>query len=204
MLSKSFNILLIVLSVLIVAYASIYYLPLDLPEGMGLLENGFGPLPLAVHAASGSLALLTGPFQFFPGLRERRPKLHHALGRLYVAGCLVGGASGIVLAIGSTSGPLVTLGFGSLGLFWLVTTWTGLRLAIQRRITEHRRWMIRSFALTLAAVTLRFELPLMQIYGLDFPVAYLAVSYLCWVPNILLAEIYLRVRGNPSVPAGLA
>jgi hypothetical protein len=53
--------------------------------------------------------------------------------------------------------------------------------------------MIRSFALTLAAVTLRIYLPLgiMLNHG-DFYTPYRAIAWLCWVPNLLLAELWLR------------
>lgn len=49
--------------------------------------------------------------------------------------------------------------------------------------------MIRNFALTLAAVTLRNELPFM-LFALHwpFPRSYITVSWLCWVPNALIAE----------------
>jgi hypothetical protein len=56
---------------------------------------------------------------------------------------------------GSTAGPIATAGFGALGVAWIITTSLGWRAAMRRRLVEHRRWMIRSWALTLAAVTLR-------------------------------------------------
>jgi hypothetical protein len=37
-----------------------------------------------------------------------------------------------------------------LATLWLITTLTGWRMARRRRFAEHRRWMIRSFALTLS------------------------------------------------------
>ena len=61
-----------------------------------------------------------------------------------------------------------------------------------RRIAEHRRWMIRSFALTFAAVTLRLYLPIFPLLGVSFLDGYRAVSFLSWVPNLIVAEIYLR------------
>lgn len=57
--------------------------------------------------------------------------------------------------------------------------------------------MIRSFALTCAAVTLR--LYLLILFGLPIPFVqgYRAISFLCWVPNLIVAEYYLRrpIRG---------
>jgi hypothetical protein len=52
--------------------------------------------------------------------------------------------------------------------------------------------MIRSFALTFAAVTLRLYLPLIFLTGFNFVDGYRAISFLCWVPNLVLAELYLR------------
>ena len=61
------------------------------------------------------------------------------------------------------------------------------------RIAEHRQWMIRSFALTFAAVTLRLYLPVLFTVGnMDYFEASNYVAWLCWVPNILFAEVYLR------------
>jgi hypothetical protein len=62
---------------------------------------------------------------------------------------------------------------------------------MQRRLVEHRRWMIRSWALTLAAVTLRLYMLAPGMSSLD---AYRAISFLCWVPNLVVAELYLRRR----------
>ena len=66
---------------------------------------------------------------------------------------------------------------------WIVTTSLAWRRAMKSRFTEHRAWMIRSFALTLAAVTLRLYLPLAAIMSIPFDNAYRAISFLAWVPN---------------------
>jgi len=75
---------------------------------------------------------------------------------------------------------------------------------MQRNLTEHRRWMIRSFALTFAAVTLRLYLPAAVLLHFPFEDSYRVISFLCWVPNLLAVEIFLRrSRTNAvgSVPA---
>ena len=62
--------------------------------------------------------------------------------------------------------------------------------------------MIRSYALTLAAVTLRIYLPLSQVSQIPFEVAYPIIAYACWVPNILIAEWMIRRSGaRPASPA---
>ena len=157
-----------------------------------VLANLFARPWLDLHVAGAATALLVGSFQFIPALRTRWPGGHRWNGRVYVVGCLAGGLGGLILAFGSTAGPVATAGFGSLGVAWIVVTSLGWRAAMQRRFVDHRRWMIRSWALTLAAVTLRLYLLAPGMSSLD---AYRAVSFLAWVPNLILAELYLRRRG---------
>ena len=58
-------------------------------------------------------------------------------------------------------------------------------------IAAHRRWMTRSYALTFATVTLRLWLPrLAAIF--PFETAYQTVSWLAWVPNLLIVEWAIR------------
>jgi hypothetical protein len=71
---------------------------------------------------------------------------------------------------------------------------------------QHRRWMIRSFALTAAAITLRMYLPLVFVFHWPFSIAYPAIAWLCWIPNVVAVEMYLRYVPAPSgirVPASL-
>jgi uncharacterized membrane protein YozB (DUF420 family) len=71
---------------------------------------------------------------------------------------------------------------------WLFTG-TKAFLCIRRgAVAEHRRWMVRNFSLTLAAVTLRIYLPSSMVLGIPFDIAYPFIAWLCWVPNLLLAE----------------
>ena len=147
---------------------------------------------LMVHVAGAATALLIGPWQFSSKLRNQLPTLHRWIGRTYVVSCLVGGAAGFLLALGASTGPISTVGFGSLAVLWIVTTSLAWRRAVQSRFIEHRAWMIRSFALTFAAVTLRLYLPLIFVFQVGFDDAYRAISFLCWVPNLLIAELYLR------------
>jgi hypothetical protein len=71
---------------------------------------------------------------------------------------------------------------------WLFTTVRGfLRIRAGDDI-EHRAWMIRSYSLTFAAVTLRIYLPLAFAVGAPFSIAYPAIAWLCWLPNLIVAE----------------
>jgi hypothetical protein len=172
-----------------VALVSLRYLVGWGPLAENVLGNALVAPWLAIHVAGGATALLVGAFQFIPRLRASG--VHRWSGRVYVVACLVGGLAGLALALGSTAGPTATAGFGGLAVAWLVTNALGWRFAVRRDLVRHRRWMIRSWSLTLAAVTLRLYLPLLDPLGVPFLDGYRAISFLCWVPNLALAELYL-------------
>ena len=154
---------------------------------------------IALHVFSAVVALALGPFQFSQGLRARRPKLHRVMGRLYLGvGVLVGGLSGLYLAAGAFGGPAARLGFASLALAWLYTGWKAYSAIRGGDIASHRAWMVRNFALTFAAVTLRIYLPASMLAGVPFEVAYPAIAWLCWVPN-LLAALLITARGRANL-----
>ncbi len=110
---------------------------------------------------------------------------------MYVPAAIIAAVSGIDLAINSEGGFYTHLGFALLGFYWLTSTTLGFYNAFKTRIQSHQRWMIRSFAAALAGVTLRLELPFLIGYFGDFLPAYEIVAWLCWLPNILIAEYYI-------------
>jgi uncharacterized membrane protein len=175
-----------------IAVFSFRYLPRIGTLPPNILGNLFHRPWLDVHVAGAATALLIGPLQFLPRLRARYPAVHRWTGRTYVVACLVGAVGGLFLAFGTTAGPIATAGFGSLAVIWFFVNVQGWRRAMDRRFDEHRAWMIRSFALTFAAVTLRLYVPLGMAMHLPFLDAYRAISFLAWVPNLILAELYIR------------
>ena len=153
------------------------------------------------HIFASVVALTLGPFQFLPGLRRRFARLHRWTGRTYLGiGVLIGGSAGLYMATFAFGGIVAKLGFALLASLWL---YTGLRAftAIRRGdVVEHRQWMVRNFSLTLAAVTLRLLLPASGVSGIPFELAYPAIAWLCWVPNLLVAEWWFnRPQGIPNV-----
>jgi uncharacterized membrane protein len=152
-------------------------------------------LPLRLHIAGGMGALLAGPWQFSQKLRARALNLHRWLGRFYLLEVGLGSIAGFAMAMVSVEGLPTHLGFGILAVLWFLTGLQAYRMVRKGMIESHRQWMIRNFALTLAAVTLRVELPFMlAALHWPFPRAYITVSWLRWVPNLLMAEWMVRRR----------
>lgn len=193
-----------VLSVLI-ALVSYRFLPLGVETAMEFMAHNLQDNALALYAHIGvaPIALAVMPFQFLTRLRSRRPALHRWLGRIYVTAILVSGIAGLQLAFYTAAGSFAATGFALLAVIWLATTGAALVFALKRQFARHRVWMLRSAALTFAAVTLRVYLGISMAAGIDFDIAYPLVSWLCWVPNALVMEAYLRFRRVPSrqVPA---
>lgn len=167
-------------------------------------------LALYVHIAGGATALVIGPFQFSRRLRSRFTRAHRIGGRVYITAVWIGAMGGIAIAPYNSAGTMGVAGFGLLAILWFITGTLAYRHARARRLDDHRAWMIRNYSLTFAGVMLRAWLPILigaysAATGADeetaFEWAYVIVPFLCWVPNLLVAEWLVRRRGLPPFPA---
>ncbi|MBV1776437.1 DUF2306 domain-containing protein [Burkholderiaceae bacterium DAT-1] len=153
-----------------------------------------------IHAFASSIALIIGPLQFSGRIRRRWPQVHRWMGRIYLGvGILAGGVSALYIAQFAYGGLPSRLGFSSLALLWLYTGYHAYSAIRAGNIKQHRTWMLRNVCLTYAAVTLRIYLPVSLVAQLNFDVTYPAISWLCWVPNALFAEWYVRRSKNVAV-----
>lgn len=98
------------------------------------------------------------------------------------------------ISLNAIGGPWAQVGFSALGIAWMGSTAIAIWLAMNKRLAEHRVWMMRSFALTFSAVTLRLQLVGFEIAGLPYEQASAWLAFTCWVPNLLVAEILIRTR----------
>lgn len=149
-----------------------------------------------LHFLAGGVVIIAGAMQFNAGLRSKYINVHRMLGRIYVVGCIFGGFAGLYLAFFSTGGIVSHWGFGMLAVCWIATTSMAYRHIRAGNVRIHQDWMIRSYALTLAAVTLRIYLPISQISGFEFEESYQAIAWMCWVPNLIIAEWFIIPLSN--------
>ncbi len=164
----------------------------------GVLENhNLKPVGIQTHIAASGVAMLVGAFQFHRGIRSKLPLFHRWLGRIYIAACTIGGFAGGMIALGTTAGPVAGWGFLSLALLWVPFTLLAWFAAMRRDFISHEQWMIRSFALTFGAVTLRLYLPVVGLMDWDFLSAYRIIAWAAWVPNLIVAEIWIALRNRP-------
>lgn len=179
------------LAVVVSLYALSYYFNAQgfLPSKGNLTTKMYWRTAFFVHAGSGAIALGIGWLQFLQKYRKKNINLHRITGKIYAISILgFASTSGMVLAFNATGGLVSTLGFGCLAFAWFYTTLQGWLFIVKGNILQHRLWVTRSYAITLAAVTLRIWLPLAQAYNLPMQEAYPAISWFCWVPNVLVTE----------------
>ncbi|MCM3206552.1 DUF2306 domain-containing protein [Paenibacillus illinoisensis] len=150
---------------------------------------------LYIHIFTAIFALIIGPFQLFMKPTNARKRWHRLLGYGYVLSITVSGIVSVYLSVFATGGWIAGLGFMSLDVLWVVTTLTATRKIMAKDIQAHKAWMLRSYALTFAAVTLRIWLaPLALLFG-DFEAAFRVVAWICWIPNLLVIEAVIsRMR----------
>ena len=151
---------------------------------------------LLMHIIGSMLAILIGPFQFLQKIRTGRfLNLHRWLGRVYLLGILFGGIGGLYMAQFAYGGMVSSLGFTALAVLWLVSGFMAYKTIRNKEIEAHRKWMTFNYALTFAGVMLRLWVPTLTSIGLDFLVAYRIIAWLCWVPNLFVAQ-WLIVRNK--------
>jgi hypothetical protein len=166
----------------------------------GLDEEVFGRFwgmkwPLIGHITGGLLALVLGPFQFWAGFRNSYPKIHRWMGRLYLAGILVGTLSSVALAL--TTGMAIhwtwALGLMGLAMAWFCTTGMAFRFILLKRIQLHKEWMVRSYVVTFAFVLFRWltSQPFYDDLGTFRETGPFAI-WVSWVIPLFITELILQ------------
>lgn len=145
-----------------------------------------------LHVASGMLCLLVGPLQFVPFI-QRYKKAHRYLGYSYAFAVLgLAAPTGLYMAFFAEGGFYATLGFSLMGFFWFVATLLGIRYAITKDITQHKKWIYRSYAVSLSAVTLRLLVPALSFWtDLDAQFIIVFTAYASWLVNLAIVELLL-------------
>jgi uncharacterized membrane protein len=194
------------LSVLIAAI-QVRFLLLPLPQASpDMLHHVADIAPVFwLHVVAAAVAMAVGVPQFSVRLRATYPRFHRWTGRTYVAAVAVGGLSGFGLAMNANGGFVTQSGFALLAVCWLAATGIALRHVLAGRYAVHRQWMIRSYALTFAAVTLRLQVPIwVNLLGTDYTGVLPIIAWSCWVPNLIVAEWLIGRRPQPPATERVA
>jgi len=147
-----------------------------------------------VHVYTAIFVLLAGFTQFNAEILARYPKIHRRLGYLYVVFVLLlASPSGIFIGWFANGGLMAKTSFIILGILWFWFTSKATLLILKRKITAHKKFMYRSFALAASAITLRlWKVILVYLFHPAPMDVYQIIAWLGWIPNLLIAEWLIK------------
>ena len=148
-----------------------------------------------IHVITGTIALSAGCLQLFAPFRSAYPNLHRWIGRSYVLFVLISAGTSLGLSPRlSTYGTDLLRPFAA--VLWGAFTIFGVMAIRQMDVESHRRWMIRSYALTYMGLTFLFLSAIRKISGVPLEYGYPVVIWLSFLINVSVGELVAR-RSRP-------
>ncbi len=146
-----------------------------------------------IHVYTSMFALIAGFTQFSKYILRNNKKLHRIFGYTYIVIVVfISGPASVVMGWYANGGTGSRIGFLLLSFLWMYFTVKAWRKAKKKDFIAHKKFMIRSYALTLSAISLRvwkymivycFEPRPMDVYRI--------VAWLGWVGNLMIAEYFI-------------
>ena len=146
-----------------------------------------------IHVFTSVFCLAIGTTQFSKSIRTDYPKVHRVMGKIYVYNILIINFPAALIMGVYANGLLISkTAFLILDVLWF---WYRVLAVIEiknKNIIGHQNYMIRSFALTLSAITLRtWKLVLSSFFIIEPSLLYQIDAWLGFVPNLIVAELLI-------------
>jgi hypothetical protein len=156
------------------------------------------------HVFSCFVCLFAGFTQFSKWILTRFPKVHKSAGRIYFFNIvLINFPVGLVLAVYANGNLPGKIAFILLDFLWLYFSIAGIYYIRKGEILKHSQFMIRSYAMTLTALSLRLCKFIMSKYsGWSYDSVYIFDAWTALTFNLLIGEliIYINIyRSNRKV-----
>lgn len=182
----------------LMALITLQYVPVDFDVAFLRLKDAEIVLPYYQwaffgHVYTSIFVLVAGGGQFSAAARRQWPWLHRRLGFVYVGLILfIAAPTGLVMGVHANGGPWSQLSFCLQAVLWFWFTLRALQLARRADWPGHRAFMLRSYALTLSAITLRlWKWGLVAVFAPPPMDTYRVVAWLGWLGNIAVVEWWL-------------
>ncbi|MFN6348501.1 MAG: DUF2306 domain-containing protein [Chitinophagales bacterium] len=171
------------------------------------IKNIHYQIAFFTHVYTSWFVIFFGFFQFWKTLRKGYKKLHLCFGYIYISLILcLAGPSGLVMSVYANGGLIAKTSFILLSILWLYFTYKAYIAIREKNFALHEKYMLRSYALTLSAVSLRlFKMILANTLQLPPMDMYKIVAWSSWIFNLIIAEIYIRrkfpeLTTSPTAP----
>ncbi len=171
-----------------------------------VLDNPCFIIAFYIHITSSILVLGGGIFQFSIFLIKKYPRIHQWIGKIYVTLVLLLAApSGLIIAAYANGGMSSQAGFILQCVVWWILTFWAYEAVLEKKWLIHCQMMIRSFALTLAAMSLRTESFVFHYFFHTQPMeTYDTVTWLSWVGNLLFVEVLIHYGWGEKIINSIA
>lgn len=206
---KIFFRLLVCISIVFIVYAFVYNYVIDpgaetfLSHKTGLTRELNVPVWLNVmyiHVAFACIAMAAGLLNFSKRVFAKSPKFHRLNGYLYFVSVLIVVLTSGYMAPYATGGKIVSIGFNAINIIWPLITIIALVQIKKKRMTQHRNWMIRSYAFCFTNMVLHLITSgVNQGFGLDYPTSYTIGVYGAIVVLLVIPAIVIRLIGDWQV-----
>ncbi len=170
---------------------------------MPTVSDWISNVGIGLHFLMGAVLVLAWPILLSARIRSRHRAVHRWTGRIYVSAGFLAGAGGLsFLLTRGTESWASGIAFGLWGAVMMVCAVMAYLNARAKRFDRHRAWAIRLFATVLGSWLFDVEIQAwkdlaggigMNADGVSGPVD-LAILYLFFVPNLLVAEFFIRNR----------
>lgn len=155
-----------------------------------------------IHVFTSIFVLLAGLTQFNTFLQKKHKKVHRFMGYIYVLLVVfISGPASFMMGWHANGGLPARTSFTLLAFLWVVFTGFAWWYASRKRFIQHRAFMIRSYALTLSAITLRiytFAFSYFNIHARPVEI-YITTAWLSWVPNLIIAEMIINYTRKKAI-----
>ena len=148
-----------------------------------------------IHVFTSILIITSGLFQFSKTILSKYTKIHRVSGFIYLATTLlISGPAALVMSFYANGGYPAQTSFVILSILWLGSTFLAYYYVRRKDYEKHGKWMVRSYALTLSAVSLRLYSYLFDVFHLRMdPIdLYILLSWMSWTLNLVIAEILIK------------
>ena len=142
------------------------------------------------HVFSSIFTLCAGFTQFSTHVLRQHKKLHRFMGKMYAYNVmLINFPAGMIMAFYANGHVPSKIAFIILDCLWFWFTYKAVVAIRAKDIKAHKRFMIRSYALTCSAITLRlWKIILSNSFNIDPQVLYMIDAWMGFVPNLFFAE----------------
>jgi uncharacterized membrane protein YozB (DUF420 family) len=157
---------------------------LKLPFNLFIVDQRL-PLIFRVHMLASGLSLILIPLAIF--LPSRNLSAHRLVGRVAAVCVIAGALTSFPVALLSESHAMARAGFLSQGAVWLGLLLAGVRAIRERRIAEHKRFMLAMAGVATGAIWVRVTTTIATGWDLPFDLLYACAAWAGWIIPMVAA-----------------